>query len=158
METLGRHSAPEENRFRLALHETEGILRTVTGKRLVSSHIAGVCFTRFFPCTPIEVNLETPIFHPNVDPKNGFVCLWRKFSAVETVLEVLRRLQRIVTWSWVNLEIAHVLQPDAVHWYQDAERKLALPLSFRPLTCPKDYLPGPEPSDQVRRRLERIPY
>ncbi|MFZ0964827.1 MAG: hypothetical protein WAO35_28555 [Terriglobia bacterium] len=161
VEILGRHFAPEETLFHVVLHQTCGILPTASGKTFVFSHIADIRFTRFFPSVPIEVNLRAPVFHPNVDPGNGFVCLWNKFSPADTVLEALLRLQHVISWSWVNLDSAHVMQPAAIQWHKDPLRQTELPLEFSPIIWPKGRLAGGQfdkkPRDQIRRRLERLP-
>jgi len=73
-------------------------------------------FPRFFPAVPIEATLTLPVFHPNVDSRSGFVCLWTRTSPGDTVMEALRRLQRIVAWAAVNNEAEHVMQPEAARW------------------------------------------
>ena len=161
VEVLGRQSGEEQTLFRIAVHQTAGILQNVGGMRFEFSLLAVLRFTRFFPSVPIELNLQVPVFHPNVDPANGFVCLWNRFDPSDNVVEALRRLQLVVSWSSVNLDAVHVMQPDAVKWYQDAGRETKLPLEFTPLRCPEactaERLQGVKPVQPMRRRLEPIP-
>jgi len=159
VEILDRRSVPEEDLFRVVLHHTCGIVQTDATREFIFSHTAEVRFTRFFPSVPIEACLPTPVFHPNVDPDNGFVCLWNKFSPGDTVLEVLFRLQHTISWSLVNLEATHVMQVGAAKWYEDPLRQTALPLAFTPLLWPRHFSPERQPDenppDKFRRRLER---
>ena len=161
VEVLGRQPGEEETLFRIALHETTGIFQSAEGIASESSHLAVVRFTRFFPSVPIELNLQLPVFHPNVDPANGFVCLWNRFDPSDNVIEGLRRLQLVISWSSVNLDAIHVVQPDAVKWYQDTARETKLPLEFSPTRCPEasaiERRKRVNPRPPIRRRLEPIP-
>ena len=155
LELLGRRQVPEEDVFRLAVHETSAIVRNRENSNLVCSHVAEVHFTRFFPSVPIEVNLQIPVLHPNVDPENGFVCLWHKFGPADTVIDALHRLQKIISWNWVNFERVHVLQPAAVEWF--ANNRTALPLGYRPILWPEDCgLRRQCLQEDFRRRRRRL--
>jgi len=160
VEILDCRSAPEEDLFRVTLHQACGIVQVGATREFVFSHTAEICFARFFPSVPIEVHLATPIFHPNIDPANGFVCLWSKFSPGDTVLEVLYRLQHIISWNLVNLEGAHVMQREAAKWYEDPSRQTALPLSCTPLRWPEQFSPqcpvAESHSTKLRTRLEPV--
>src|SRR5712692_910090 len=68
----------EPELFRITLHQTRGTLRRGGQNALVSSHAAEIRFPRFFPSLTIEARLLHPVFHPNVDPDSGFVCLWER--------------------------------------------------------------------------------
>jgi len=59
-------------------------------------------FARFFPAVPIEAYLTRPVFHPNVHPTTGFVCLWSRFSKADTVIEALCRLHTHVGRSCIQ--------------------------------------------------------
>jgi hypothetical protein len=158
VEILGRLSAPEDDVFQVALHETCGIVQTRAATECVFSHTVDLRYTRFFPSVPIEAGLRVPVFHPNVDPESGFVCLWNRVSATDTILQALHRLQLIISWTIVNLETAHLMQPAAAQWYQDPLRQVALPLSFTTIPSPKDEDPSRKPRSmpQFRHRLELI--
>jgi len=159
VEILGRCSKLEDDVFRVVVHQTCGIISLCGSREFAYSHVAEVHYTRFFPSVPIEVCLQVPVFHPNVDPGTGFICLWNRFSPGDTVLEALARLQHVITWSWVNLNSPHLMQPVAVQWLEDPGRQTALPLSFKPITRLNDR--GFEgrivnQHGQVRRRLEPV--
>jgi ubiquitin-protein ligase len=158
VEILGRVRAPEDDVFQVAVHETCGMVQTRAATECVTSHTIDLRYTRFFPSVPIEASLGMPVFHPNVDPKHGFVCLWNRASATATILQALQRLQLIISWTVVNLESAHLMQPAAAKWYQDPLRQAVLPLSFTPIFSSKDEDPPGRPrgTPQFRHRLELI--
>jgi len=155
-----RRSVAVEDLFRVALRQTCGIVQTAATREFAFLHTIEIRFARFFPSVPIEVYLTTPIFHPNVDPCNGFVCLWNRFGPGDTVSEALYRLQHIISWTWVNLDNVHVMQLDAAEWYEDPLRRTTLPLTFTPLHWPRQFSPEAHTNDnqhaRSRRRLERI--
>lgn len=129
----GRRSAGGGDAFEFVLLRTSGLLApdTVT----VRTHAARLLFPRFFPAMPIEAYLSQPVFHPNIDPQTGFVCLWSRWSAGDTVVNAVRRLQAIITWRLVCLDAPHVMQADAREWYGSAGR-VALPLPCEALREP----------------------
>jgi hypothetical protein len=126
------------------------------GLQLVEEHEAELRFPRFFPSVPIEAYLRRPVFHPNVDPVNGFVCLWDRFSPGDTVVTAVRHLQRIVAWRMLNLWADHVMQPEAAAWHGGDRDGYRLPLGYRELEFPVG-LGGlevfPTNSRTARRRL-----
>ena len=120
----------------VTLRHTYGILRNGQFPSFTTSHSAHILFPRFFPSVPLEIRLMKPIFHPNVDPTTGFVCLWDRYSAGDTAIEAVRRLQQIIVWKLVNLDSVHVMQADAAGWYASPARGVDLPLRFTPITEP----------------------
>ena len=54
------------------------------------THRLRIVFPRYYPSMPVEVYLDEPVFHPNVHPDTGFVCLWVKHR-IQTTLEHARR-------------------------------------------------------------------
>lgn len=133
LELSGRQSGPDGDSFGLLLHETSGIVEIDGRKVLVSSHRVEIRYPRFFPYVPMEGRLGRPVFHPNVDPRNGFVCLWSGFAVEDTVLTALHRLQRVISWELINQDPRHVIQPIAAEWYKNGSREWALPLSYAPI-------------------------
>jgi hypothetical protein len=104
---------------------------------------------------PIEAYLTRPVFHPNVHPDTGFVCLWGRFSLHDTVVEALCQFQRVVTYSLFSESADHVMQPEALHW-AEKERNAgkAIPFSFTPLAKPTEWQDEREfRSVPERRRL-----
>src|SRR5258708_5920860 len=112
VEVLSRRRLADGETFEIALHQTCGITSWTEGRPVLArSHRVTFRFPRFFPSTPIEAYLATPVLHPNVDPSDGFVCLWTRSSSGDTVMEAVRRLQQIIAWKLVNFEATHVMQP-----------------------------------------------
>jgi|RhiMethySRZTD1v2_1073278.scaffolds.fasta_scaffold54653_2 ubiquitin-protein ligase len=143
--------------FTVSLTTTTGLVRDPDGNiQTVTQHDARFRFPAFFPSVPIEAFVER-VFHPNVDPVNGFACLWTRASAGDTIVEAVRRLQRVLAWEALNDTPDHVMQPEALAWYRDPSRIMRLPLPFDPIRPPAspeaahpiDAIPG----HPRRRRL-----
>ncbi|MFI5093005.1 MAG: ubiquitin-conjugating enzyme E2 [Candidatus Acidiferrales bacterium] len=133
LKVLGKHSGPDGDSFEILLQDTSGLVEIDEQKTLVSSHEAEIRFPRFFPYVPMEATLQRPVFHPNVDPRNGFVCLWSRFAVEDTVVTALRQLQKVIAWDLINQDPRHVMQPTAIEWYNDPSREYSLPLPYTPI-------------------------
>ena len=122
--------------------------------RFCREHKLRFSFARFFPTMPIEAYLVQPVFHPNVHPVSGFVCLWGRSSVADTVIEALCQLQSVLRYAVLNDSSEHVMQPEALAWACDPARGVSLPLVCTPLSKPsaweseRDFRSAP-----VRRRL-----
>jgi ubiquitin-protein ligase len=138
---------PDE--FLLHLRETGSPLKTADTIQVVQEHEVRLCFTRFFPTVPMEAYLSRPVFHPNVHPNTGFVCLWQKALMADTVVEALIQLQRVLSYSGFTEATDHVMQPDALEWAQNPARGLEFPLQYTALTKP--------PSWDAERNFRRLP-
>jgi len=157
VEVVGRRRLADGDIFEVALHQTPGIVGwRGTEPVLERSHRVLLRFPRFFPAVPIEATVAPPVFHPNVDPMSGFVCLWTRTSAGDTVMEALRRLQRIVAWAAVNNAVEHVMQPEAVRWGQEqgerARREFTPLVETTEFKLERDY--REREGTPRRRRLE----
>jgi ubiquitin-protein ligase len=119
---------------------------------LLANHHLRLIFPRYYPSMPTEVYLAAPVFHPNVHPDTGFVCLWTRHHIQTTVEQTLAQLQRVLSWQLLNTDPEHVMQPDALHWYQQPERGHRLPLVSAPL-LPVNANAWAIPSSTFRRRL-----
>jgi ubiquitin-protein ligase len=153
LEGVRREVQPEGDVFHVILHRTSALaLEQPPSLMAVASHTVSFRYPAYYPSVPIEAFLATPVFHPNVHPENGFVCLWSRSSVGDTILEAAGQLQRIITWQLWNDRAEHVMQPEALQWTPN----LTLPLSCDPLCIPDDlqlertYARKPEGS---RRRL-----
>jgi ubiquitin-protein ligase len=147
---------PNGDYFRFRLNQTAGLVQTRNGIQLRHSHIVELQFSRFFPAVPTEAVLPEPVFHPNVDPDNGFVCLWMNFSHADDVAEALVRLQRVIAWDLFNLTPDHLMQPAAAAWYEDASRTIALPCAVIPLVFAKSPDRRIAPQRPRRGRRQRL--
>jgi ubiquitin-protein ligase len=100
---------------------------------IAENHLVTLSFPRYYPAVPSEVFLAKPIFHPNVDPVNGFVCLWEKHRVANTVRNTLAKLAAVLAWRLMNTAAPHLMQLDALTWYQSSnEIQAKLPLSKYP--------------------------
>src|SRR5579863_384095 len=141
---LGDNSRlPDGQSFRCTLRQSPALLESAGGgeARLAvqDCHEVTFRFPLFFPAVPIEASLARPVFHPNVHPENGFVCLWDSFSPGDTVIEAAGQLQRVMSWQLVNERPDHLMQPRAMEWYRSPERSLFLPLVFQALQKPEGF-------------------
>ncbi len=152
LEVLGKHSGPDGDSFAILLQDTSGLVEIDGQKTLVSSHEAEIRFPRFFPYVPMEATLQRPVFHPNVDARNGFVCLWSCFAVEDTVVTALRQLQKVIAWDLINQDPRHVIQPAAVEWYNDPPREFSLPLPYTPIASPDSLTSEHAPPHLVHRR------
>jgi hypothetical protein len=81
-------------------------------------HTLRLCFTRFYPEVLIDCYVEEPLFHTNVKPETGFVCLWEQANSRETVIQALARTQAIAAFRMVNAGGAHIMNMEAAEWYE----------------------------------------
>jgi hypothetical protein len=157
IEVVSRTGGGHDQAFVISLRKTTGLVAVHGDLTEIGDHEATFHFPRFFPTTPIEASLRTSVFHPNVHPETGFVCLWGRFSVGDTVIDAVERLRRVITWTLVNEQEHHVMQPDALAWYRQ-ERSIGLPLSSELLVKPKDLQGGSicadHPPINYRRRLQ----
>ena len=131
VEMFDRVSSPVEDVFRVRLHRSPGIER-LDGRsmRRRDVHTLRLAFTRFYPEMPIECYVEEPLFHPNVKPQSGFVCLWEQANTRDTVIQALARTQAIAAYRMVNTRSVHQMNREAAAWYQS----VAVPQNLVPLT------------------------
>jgi len=158
----GRRTEADSDVFVIALHRTSGLTRHAGGLSPSDDHEASIYFRPFFPSVPIEVSLAQPVFHPNVHPESGFVCLWNRFSVEDTVFETIAQLQRVVTWQLFNDASVHVMQPDALGWLRTSSSAVwPLPLPCTSIVTPPDIQMArtwcASPAPNRRQRLERFP-
>ena len=76
--------------FRLRLLGTPGFL-LAEEEHVAAEHEVVLVFPRFFPAAPLECYLRTPVQHPNIHPETGFVCLWDRHRASNTVEHALHK-------------------------------------------------------------------
>lgn len=158
IEALSRTEGVRGEIFSFMLRRTPALIGPPDNLESRDSHAVTLHFPEFFPSVPIEASLACPVFHPNVHPENGFVCLWGRFSPGDTVMEAVSQLQQVITWKLVNEEANHRMQPEALAWYKDGARKMQLPLAFqaiiKPVDIEKQRTFAVRPEGSHRRRLE----
>jgi hypothetical protein len=131
LEAVKRERQPDADLFHVALRRTSAF-SLENPPAVLTSHDVAFRYPEYYPSVPIEAFLATPVFHPNVHPGTGFVCLWSRHSAGDTILEAVRQLQRVITWELTNSSAEHVMQPEALRWVPD----VALPLAYEPVRVP----------------------
>lgn len=127
LQVVGRNRETDGDWFQVILHQT---------------HAAGFRFPDLFPSVPIEAFLKQPVFHPNVHPETGFVCLWDRFSSSDTIAIAVRQLQRVIRWEVFNSNPDHVMQPEALAAAATIER----PLPGVPIVMPPGFYTTRAPS------------
>jgi len=131
LEIVTRQSTPTGDAFHVRLLESLGIERvdgTTVSTRLM--HPIRLEFTRFYPDVPIECYVDAPLFHPNVRPETGFVCLWEQANPRDTAIQAIARAQAMAAYRMVNMGSAHLMNKPAGEWYQ----AVAVPQRLVPLT------------------------
>lgn len=131
LEILDRRSFPDEEAFVVRLRNSPG-LESAQGREMAirSSHSLRLCYTRFYPEVPIECYIEEALFHPNVKPETGFVCLWDQTTSRDTIVQAVARAQAMAALRMVNLAGPHVMNRPAAEWYA----AVAEPGGLAPLT------------------------
>lgn len=128
-----------QNDFLFKLRESTAVLVVEGQVQLSSEHNVRLSFPRFFPTMPIEAYVARPVFHPNVHPDTGFVCLWGRFSLRDTVVEALCQLQRVLAYGLFSEAADHVMQPEALRWAEKERAAGRLPLVYTPLEKPEGW-------------------
>ena len=153
LQDLSRSRNAEADFFRLTLRGTTALAGTPPDLRRVDTHVVEFRFPGYFPAVPIEAFLSVPLFHPNVHPDNGFVCLWTRGSTGDTIVTALVRLQNVIGWRLYNSNPDHLMQPEALAW---AATAAGLPFPCTPLEVPaalQSELNWRQAPAEFRRRL-----
>ena len=101
--------------FHLRLHGPAAMsLRNGLPQCIVTVHAVRIDFPVHFPAVPMEMFLAAPVFHPNVHPETGFVCLWDRHRVNNTVEHALHKLASMLAGELRNTTALHVMQPAAV--------------------------------------------
>jgi ubiquitin-protein ligase len=137
LQLTGRAIDPDKSRIDFQLLASPGLISENGILRVSAAHAGEIRLPRFFPAVPIEIYLTLPVFHPNIDPDNGFVCLWREFSSDHTCLEAVRRLRAILAWKMMNPNPLQVIQPEAITWLADPNREPRGPFEYEQLQSPE---------------------
>ena len=136
IEIAGRNPSAADEVFRVRLHGSPGIVAARgTDIERRDEHSLRFVFTRFYPEMPIDCYVEEPLFHPNVKPETGFVCLWEQARPRDTIIQAVARAQAMAAFRLVNMNSVHVMNKDAGAWYETtAQPKRLVPLSWEELT------------------------
>lgn len=143
--------AAEDTTLRVTLRGTPARL---PGGGFASEHRLRLVYPRFFPALPLELYLDTPVFHPNVHPETGFVCLWDRHQAAHTAEDAVHKTAAMLGWRLFNFRPEHTMQLDAATLAPGAREQLAQQLAAAPLLGVRGAEVVPRPAHTtVRRRL-----
>jgi hypothetical protein len=136
----------DRNRGRLSRMQVDGAVLSLhlhgpaaapadpaTQPRLVSVHAIRIEFPVHFPAVPMEMFLQTPVFHPNVHPETGFVCLWDRHRVSNTVEHALHKTVAMLAGELRNTNSIHVMQPEALEHPVRTEPMPLLGVTYDPL-------------------------
>ena len=131
LEIVTRKSTSTGDTFHVQLLSSPGV-EHADGARMATRdvHPIRLVFTRFYPDVPIECYVDAPLFHPNVRPETGFVCLWEQANPRDTAIQAIARAQAMAAFRMVNMGGAHLMNKPAGEWYET----VAVPRNLVPLT------------------------
>lgn len=119
--------------FSATLRQTPALLPPGGQEPSRPEHAFRIVFPYFFPAAPLELYLQVPLYHPNIHPVTGFVCLWDRHRVSNTVEHALHKLVAILGWRLYNTKTEHVMQPDALARSLDSAEAIASILNAPPL-------------------------
>jgi hypothetical protein len=164
LKVIGRKSRPHEERFGFMLTQSPGIESLdESGAPVIRwEHTLNLCFPRLYPDVPIECYIKEALFHPNVRPDTGYVCVWERFRLDDTAIQAVCRAQAMAAFRMMNLVGPHVMNPEAAAWLESEGTPRGLvPLQgdelrvYRAVDGRLDWLePGRSASRQSRRYSE----
>lgn len=138
--------------FEITILDTTSPIMTENGLELHARHSVRLVFPKFFPTMPSEAYVLRPVFHPNVHPQSGFVCLWSEWSVQRSVIDTLGQLQAVLTYRRWNDSDDHVMQSEALNWTQQPGFDSMLQCSV--LARPEGWVTADKPrSSTARHRL-----
>ena len=144
--------AADDTTFWVTLHATPAL--SLEGESILDQHRLRLDYPRFFPALPLELSLETPVFHPNVHALTGFVCLWDRHRTSNTVEHALHKTVAMLGWKLLNSEPRHTMQPAALALAPADRETIASKLEAAPLTGVRGFEPYPPAAPaSMRRRL-----
>jgi ubiquitin-protein ligase len=120
--------------FRVQLEESPAWLGAQEQRWMETNHAVRFVFPRYYPALPVEAYLDRAVLHPNVDPANGFVCLWREYRSSRTIVDAVVILRSVLCWEAVNDAPEHRMQ-DLGGLPVLKKRNLTIPKECRPLLC-----------------------
>jgi len=129
-----RHErSPGKDVFLVRLNESSGVesIDREGNPVIRHSHTLRFVFQRYYPDMPVEAYVDQPLFHPNIRPETGFVCLWESSSADYTIVQAVARARAMAAFRMVNLGTAHLMNRGAAQWYtQVGMPRQLVPLSW----------------------------
>lgn len=109
---VSTHRALSE--FTVSLQNSPAWVAGAEGPVLKTDHCVRYRFPAYYPHLPVEAWFAVPVFHPNVDPLNGFACLWRDHYPTRTVIDAIVITRALIAHQTRNSHPLHIMQPDAL--------------------------------------------
>ena len=117
--------------FHILMRESPAWVGKSSERQIETEHSLRYVYPRYYPSLPLEGYFSRPIFHVNVDPATGFVCLWKDYRPAQTIIDAILITRAIMACKAANLDRAHRMQDDAL---LDDIEPYALPMT--PLNIP----------------------
>lgn len=99
-----------EDEFRVELGESPAWMGVADTQWIARNHAVRYVFPRYYPTLLLEGYIAQPVVHPNVDPVNGFVCLWKNYRTAQTIVDAVVITRSVLSWSAVNDAPEHRMQ------------------------------------------------
>jgi len=99
-----------QDEFRIVLRSSPAWVGTTDDQRIETEHELRYFYPRYYPTLPLEGYFIRPILHVNVDPVNGFVCLWKTYRPTQTIVDAILITRAIMSWKTANLDPEHRMQ------------------------------------------------
>jgi len=129
--------ARSEDELRIDMRESPAWVGGRHERHIETEHTIRYAYPRYYPSLPLEGYFVRPIFHVNVDPVTGFVCLWQDYRPAQTIVDAILITRAIMSGSVANLDPEHRMQQDAVFSGLESDvlpmPSLTLPSICRPL-------------------------
>lgn len=123
--------------FRVVLKESPAWISEGSELKVEIEHAVRYVYPRYYPALPIDGYFVRPIAHVNVDPVTGFVCLWERYQASQTIVDAVLITRAIMACRIANHDPAHCMQSVECAPLPDAQ-PFIVPEQCRPvLLCRK---------------------
>lgn len=123
----------EDKLFRVTLREAPARLARAVHDEPMTVHRLRVLYPSYFPAVPLELYVDAAFQHPNVHPETGFVCLWERHRAENTVEHAMHKVVAMMDGRLYNREALHIMQPEALGWIEQQHSEGFAPIQVKPL-------------------------
>jgi Ubiquitin-conjugating enzyme len=122
--------------FHIIMRDSPAWVNVRGRQRVETEHALRYVYPRYYPSLPLEGYFVRSILHVNVDPKTGFVCLWKDYRPAQTIVDAILVTRAIMSGKAANFDAAHRMQHDAL--LDDADSRVLL---MPPLNIPAECRP-----------------
>lgn len=99
-----------QDELRVVMRESPAWVGEDSEQRIETEHALRYVYPRYYPSLPLEGYFVRPITHVNVDPLTGFVCLWKNYQSMQTIVDAILITRSIMAHKAANWEPAHRMQ------------------------------------------------